>query len=97
MDDDDLATNVSFNQRELGGEEALWQDEAEASSEENLQVPKPRSQDGWGRSDILDFDDMSTSDGVMGEIQAVLSKRERGSGLQVRSQYLTRCDTFLLE
>jgi hypothetical protein len=86
MDDDNFAASVSFNQRELGGEEALWQDEHKASSEESLLVPKLRSQDGWDRADIFDFDDMSTSDGVMGEIQAILSKRERESGLQVRSQ-----------
>lgn len=97
MDDDDLAANVSFNNREIGGEETLWQDEAEASTEEILQVPKPRSQDGWDRSDILDFNDMSTSDGVVGEIEAILSKRKRGSRLQVCPQYLTRGDTFLLE
>lgn len=81
-DDDDLTANLSFNQRELGGEEELWEDEAQASSRENLQIPKHRNHDGWDRSDILDFDDMSTSDGVMGEIQAILSKRERDNGLQ---------------
>ena len=37
---------------------------------------------GWDASNIEDLDDLSTSDGVMGEVQAIFSKRERKSGLQ---------------
>jgi len=72
--DDILGT---FNQRELGGtSDEAWQ-ETEASSEE----PKI-DLNGWERSDLLDFDDLSTSDGVVGEVQAIYSKRQRPTGTQ---------------
>ena len=68
---------AAFNQRELGGtSDDVWQ-ETEASSEE----PK-NDMNGWERSDLLDFDDLSTSDGVVGEIQAIYSKRARPTGTQ---------------
>ncbi|KAG4433178.1 hypothetical protein IFR05_011338 [Cadophora sp. M221] len=80
MDDEDPMFK-SFNQRDLGGnEEEIWQD-SEASSREATVEPT-RDQGGWNRSDIEDFDDLGTSDGVMGEVQAILSKRERASGTQ---------------
>lgn len=82
---DDLAGNTSFYQRELGGtEQEISQADGEASSGESFQANNNPTHDGWNRADICDFDDMSTSDGVMGEIEAILSKRERDSGLQVR-------------
>ncbi|KAH6721368.1 hypothetical protein BKA61DRAFT_666121 [Leptodontidium sp. MPI-SDFR-AT-0119] len=81
MDEEDPMFK-SFNQRDLGGtEEETWQD-TEASSRGATMDPIRRDQDGWNRSDIEDFDDLGTSDGVMGEVQAILSKRERASGTQ---------------
>jgi len=72
----------SFNQRDLGGdEEEVWQD-TEASSGEPVTDSTPAYHGGWDRSDIEDFDDLGTSDGVMGEVQAILSKREHPSGTQ---------------
>lgn len=73
---------ISFNKRDLGGvEEETWQD-TEASSGEPVTDSTPAYQGEWNRSDIEDFDDLGTSDGVMGEVQAILSKRERPSGTQ---------------
>ncbi|KAH7369918.1 hypothetical protein BKA65DRAFT_487332 [Rhexocercosporidium sp. MPI-PUGE-AT-0058] len=81
MDEED-PTFRSFNQRDLGGiEEEIWQN-TEASSGEATMEPTRADQGGWNRSDIEDFDDLGTSDGVMGEVQAILSKRERASGTQ---------------
>ncbi|KAI9717426.1 MAG: hypothetical protein M1812_004778 [Candelaria pacifica] len=36
----------------------------------------------WDRSELCDFDDLSTSDEVLGTIQLILSKRERATGTQ---------------
>jgi len=76
-DDDDSAFE-KYNQRELGGsDDGIWQ-ETETSGGE---VPS-KSKSGWSREDIDDFDELSTSDGERGDVQAILSKRERASGVQ---------------
>lgn len=80
MDEDNLMFKA-FNQRDLGGEEETWQDTESSSGEPAMETPGA-DQGGWNRSDIEDFDDLGTSDGVMGEVQAILSKRERVSGTQ---------------
>ncbi|KAI9755645.1 MAG: hypothetical protein M1835_000801 [Candelina submexicana] len=36
----------------------------------------------WNRSELCDFDDLSSSDEVLGTIQQILSKRERATGTQ---------------
>ncbi|CZS95048.1 uncharacterized protein RAG0_04853 [Rhynchosporium agropyri] len=81
MDEDDPLFK-SFNQRDLGGmEEDTWQD-TEDSSGEPAAEPTRAGQVEWNRSDFEDFDDLGTSDAVVGEVQAILSKRERVSGIQ---------------
>jgi hypothetical protein len=84
-DDEDVPawdTYASFNRRELGGfEGGAGQDETESPGEPP-QLSEPHLHTGWDRSDICDFGDISTSDGVMGEVQAILSKRYRSSGAQ---------------
>ncbi|KAL2072301.1 hypothetical protein VTL71DRAFT_11644 [Oculimacula yallundae] len=81
MDEDDPMFK-SFNQRDLGGdEEETWQD-TDASCGEPATEPTRADRGDWNRSDIDDFDDLGTSDGVLGEVQAILSKRERISGMQ---------------
>ncbi|TVY43855.1 Protein SQS1 [Lachnellula occidentalis] len=80
--DDDLSNNI-FRARELGGaEDAVWQDEMDESSGEPILDSVEPVQGGWERSDICDFDELSTSDEVMGTVQEILSKRERESGVQ---------------
>lgn len=66
----------AFGTRELGGDdEDVWV-ETEVSSDYH------KHQAGWTRSDVEDFDDLSTSDGIMGEVQEILSKRDRHRGVQ---------------
>jgi hypothetical protein len=79
---DSLLQNASFNQRELGGSEDGGQDETESSSREPNFPSKAGLDSGWDRSDMCDFDDLSTSDGAIGEVQAIVSKRDRKSGVQ---------------
>lgn len=77
MDDDNLLHSGTFHPRELGGE-----DEIEVSSEESIEDNVEPIQGGWGRSEIDDFDELSTSDEAMGGVQEILSKRKRASGVQ---------------
>jgi len=82
-DNDNLLGNISFNQRELGGtSDGLWVDETEVSSGEALQHSTSNNLGEWDRSELIDFDDLATSDGVLGELAAIYSKRERPSGVQ---------------
>jgi len=82
-EDDDLLNNNIFRPRELGSaENGIWQDELEESSGELIQDSVEPVQGGWERSDICDFDELSTSGEVMGDVQEILSKRERESGVQ---------------
>lgn len=47
----------------------------------------------WNISDIEDLEDLSTSDEVLGSIKAIISKRERPSGLQ----YLVVCEEYTVD
>lgn len=70
----------SFNKRELGGvDNAIWQDN---SSVEELQDSGQPELHGWGRTELQDLDDLSTSDEARGKVQTVLSKRHRVGGIQ---------------
>lgn len=83
LDEDDELNNTTFRPRELGGaEDDLWQDEMEESSEEPIPDNIDPVQGGWDPSDIGDFDEMSTSDEVMGSVKSILTKRDRESGVQ---------------
>jgi hypothetical protein len=82
IDSDVGSTFKSFNQRELGGtDDEIWQETEESSGDPVKSIDRP-SQAGWSRADICDFDDLSTSDGVMGDLQAIISKRDRETGVQ---------------
>ncbi|CAL3971715.1 unnamed protein product [Diplocarpon coronariae] len=81
MDEDDPIFE-SFIQRDLRDpENEAWED-TEVSSGEVAGESSQAFQGGWNRSDLMDLDELSTSDGVMGDVQAILSKRERVSGTQ---------------
>lgn len=72
----------TFNQRELGGSaDDTWQETEESSGDARHMIKQPH-QARWDRSGICDFDDLSTSDGVMGDVLAILSKRVRQTGVQ---------------
>lgn len=84
MDSDSgLPLNTVYNQRELGGtSDELWVDETEVSSQEISQPSAPNPLGEWDPSDVADFDDLATSDGVVGKVQSIMSKRDRISGVQ---------------
>lgn len=72
----------TFVHRELGGtEDEVWED-TDASWRKPAEKSRQALRGDWDRSDICDFDDLSTSDGVIGTVQEILSKRDRASGLQ---------------
>ncbi|KAK2628887.1 hypothetical protein QTJ16_001990 [Diplocarpon rosae] len=81
MDEHDFVF-ASYNHRDLRGpENEAWQD-TEVSAGEAIGESSHAFQSGWNRLEIEDLDELSTSDGVMGDVQAILSKRERVSGTQ---------------
>jgi hypothetical protein len=82
IDSDIGGTFKSFNERELGGtEDEIWQETEESSGDPVKSIDRS-FQAGWNRAYICDFDDLSTSDGVMGDVQAIISKRDRETGVQ---------------
>jgi hypothetical protein len=79
MEAQELHPEVSFNQRDLGGTDSdPWQ----ATETSSVGPSKMSSLNEWGRSELDDFDVMSTSDEVLGSVQAILSKRSRKSSQQ---------------
>ena len=74
-----LDSSAPYNQRELGGtDDGQWTDELE---EEEKNILEERNE-GWTKSDLSDFDNLSTSDGNIGIVEEILSKRDRKSGVQ---------------
>lgn len=71
-----------FHQRPLGGSGDDSGLEDAKSPADKPEQSKSHLRSRWDRADICDFDELSTSDGVMGEVQAILSKRSRSSGIQ---------------
>jgi hypothetical protein len=79
MEDEELDQMGSYNTRELGGAESdIWVD-TDASTKS---TQRKAANIGWGREELCDFDDLSTSDGMLGSVQAILSKRRRKTGYQ---------------
>jgi hypothetical protein len=76
--DQDLNPGIPFNQRDLGEVETNNWQETNPSSEYQKRSPISH----WDRSELRDLDDLSTSDEVLGSLEAILSKRQRQSGLQ---------------
>ena len=59
-----------------------WEDEPDESEEKHQAESITSFSDAWDAADLQDFDELSTSDGIPAEIQQVLSKRCRTSGIQ---------------
>lgn len=74
-----LDLSEPYNPRELGGSEGDMYLEADEST---TGPPKNILNDGWNKSDLSDFDNLSTSNEVFGSVEAVLSRRDRKSGRQ---------------
>jgi hypothetical protein len=79
MEAQELDPKLSFNQRDLGGIDSDHWQETETSS---VDPSKFLSLNEWGRLELGDFDARSTSDEVLGSVQAILSKRNRKKGQQ---------------
>ena len=94
MDSDDgdlLASAPGFSARELGvTDDDAWQ-ETDNSSDE-AQSSEAHLKGGWD-SNIEDLGEMSTSDGSVGELRGIFSKRERMSGFQ----YLVVCENETMD
>jgi hypothetical protein len=87
VDSQDWDRYSRFQQRPLGGSGDDAGPEDTESPTDKPGQSKPCLHSGWDRTDICDFDDLSTSDEVVGEVQAILSKRSRSAGVQ----YLVVC------
>ena len=59
-----------------------WDDEQDESEEKRQAESITSFSDAWDAADLQDFDELSTSDDIPAEIQQVLSKRCRTSGIQ---------------
>ncbi|KAH8819593.1 hypothetical protein F5884DRAFT_18368 [Xylogone sp. PMI_703] len=82
IDSDDYHMQ-SFASRDLGGSDGdIWQDGSEEVEVELAPFQQRQLLDGWEKEDIMDFDNMSTSDDIPEDIQAILSKRVRETGVQ---------------
>lgn len=93
---EELIASHSLTRRELGGSDNnVWEDEADISS---MDIEFERLLDNdteadWSEGDLNDFDELSTSNEILGEVSHVLSKRERPSGLQ----YLIVCEGYTFD
>lgn len=82
--DDESPYDSQFRPRDLDGDENDIVVEEEEEDEVSSEEPIPDSGTSpaeWDASDIRDFDDLSTSDGGIGDVQTIISKRERDSGV----------------
>ncbi|TGO75331.1 hypothetical protein BELL_0220g00150 [Botrytis elliptica] len=80
MDQEQTMADVdhTFNKRELGGDDdAAWEDDSSVKGTHDSD-----GRHGWGRTELQDFDDLSTSDEARGKVETILSKRHRVSGVQ---------------
>ncbi|KAF4632794.1 hypothetical protein G7Y89_g5331 [Cudoniella acicularis] len=79
----DILESNTFRSRDLGGtDDDIWLDQSNQSSGEPVGGNQVQSRAEWDPSDLHDFDYLSTSDGSVGEVEAVVSKREREAGVQ---------------
>ena len=85
------ATGCPLNGRNLdGSDHNTWEDEADTSSSDVKYAGLLNTdlEADWSEGNLNDFEELSTSNEILGEIAHVLSKRERASGLQ----YLIVCE-----
>ena len=81
----DPVDHTATNNRELAGvgvEVSDWQDETDESSLAH-QISGPVENDaGWNKANLQDFYELGTSNEILGNVECILSKRERSTGLQ---------------
>ena len=72
-----------LNERDLGGADtAKWQGEVGSFTTGRVERDSMTSSDEWVSAELENFNELSTSDEVLENIEQVLSKRERPSGAQ---------------
>lgn len=72
-----------LNRRDLGGSDsAEWQDEVENLTPGRVKRISMTNLEEWDSADLGDFDDLSTSSETLDNIERIVSKRERPSGVQ---------------
>ena len=75
--------NSMLNQRDLGGSDsAEWQDEVENLIPGRAKRIAMTNPEEWDSADLGDFDELSTSSEALDNIERIVSKRERPSGVQ---------------
>ncbi len=78
-----LIESSVLNKRDLGGSDtAEWQDKVEYPPLGHVERHSMTKTEEWDSADLTDFDDFSTSNEILENIEHVLSKRERPSGTQ---------------
>lgn len=82
-DSEAFVESSMLNQRDLGGSDsAEWQDEVGFLTQGRLKRNAMTNSEEWDSADLEDFDDLSTSSEALDNIERVVSKRERPSGVQ---------------
>lgn len=72
-----------LNQRDLGGSDsAEWQDEVGNFTLGGVKRYAMTNPEEWDSADLGDFDELSTSSEALDNIERIVSKRERPSGVQ---------------
>ncbi|KAL8832414.1 MAG: hypothetical protein Q9191_000286 [Dirinaria sp. TL-2023a] len=75
--------NVRLSARQLDTlETSGWEIEREGFEAGSQASSSTSDSDAWDAADLQDFDELSTSNEVLGNVQKVISKRDRASGLQ---------------
>ncbi len=80
---DGFAKVFGLNHRDLGGSDnAEWEDEETASTSEQQRNVPSKGLDEWDITDLQDFDEISTSSEALDNVERVLLRRQRPSGVQ---------------
>lgn len=85
-DSDEVRAIEDFARRCLADQSLAYSDQAESEASEDVaDIFMGYDKQGdhyWDASDLHEFDNISTSDGVMGNLEVILARRERRGGLQ---------------
>lgn len=82
-DSEAFVASSMLNQRDLGGSDsAEWQDEVGSHTQGRLKRDSMTKSEEWHSADLEDFDALSTSSETLDNIERIVSKRERPSGVQ---------------
>ena len=80
--EDLISDNEPFGRDPLDTDSEGWQDQSSENECIRRKDGLSRDGDGWDSTNLHDLDDLSTSDDVQANVEIVLSKRTRPSGIQ---------------